>query len=167
MKFDHQLTNSLKSDAQTFSKLTAPHRPVQNIEQPPGARTRKCATTPNSIRNSLEATISSASRETPPIHLVALGKPEFLQYFECLFCFLEIKLGSYCDISLGLFARSKCVKASFLGFGQNEIPNFAIHADSPLIRDKATLWGVERLNTATSSNDPQRDQRTQFPTVTL
>jgi hypothetical protein len=32
MKFDHKLMNSLKSDAQPFSKFTAPHWPVQNIE---------------------------------------------------------------------------------------------------------------------------------------
>ena len=99
----------------------------------------------------------------PTIHLAAPGKSEFLQCFERLCSFLEIKPGLYRNFSLGFFAVSKCDKASLLGFGQNKIPNFGIHAGSPPDSGKPTVWGMERQNTGTSSNDPQRDQKTQFP----
>jgi hypothetical protein len=115
MKFDYKLTNSLKSDTQPFGEFTAPRRPVQNIEQTPSAWTRKCATTPNSIRNCLEAATCSPPGEMPTIHLAAPDKSEFLQCFERLCCLLEIKLGLYCNIRLGFLAGSKCDKAGFFG----------------------------------------------------
>src|SRR5450759_2828302 len=80
----------------------------------------------------------------PTIHLAAPGKSEFLQCFERLCSFLEIKLGLYRNFSLEFFAGSKCDKASLLGFGQNKIPNFGIHAGSPPDSGKPTVWGMER-----------------------
>jgi len=159
MKFDHKLMHSLKSDAQPFSKFTAPHRPVQNIEQTPSARTRKCATMPNSIRNCLESAISSPPGEMPPIHLAAPGKSEFLQSFKRRCCFLEIKLGLYRNFSPGFFAGSKRDKASRLGFGQNKLPSFGIHADSPPDSGNATVWGMERQSTGTCTGQSGEDMR--------
>jgi hypothetical protein len=103
----------------------------------------------------------------PPIHLAALGKPEFLQCFECLCRFLEIKLGLYCNISLGLFAGSKCDKASLLGFGQNEIPNFGIHAGSPPDsgRPKYGAWSDKKQTPAATIHNAIR--KLNLPTVTL
>src|SRR5258708_23360862 len=147
--------NSLKSDAQPFSKLTASHRPIQSIKQTPSTRTKKCATTQNSIRNCLESTISSARGEMPPIDLTAPGKSEFLQSFKRRCCFLEIKLRLYRNFSLGLFAESKCDKTSRLRFGQIKTPSFGIHSGSPLDSGKAIVRPTERQRTGISSNDPQ------------
>ncbi len=130
MKFDHKLMNSLKGDAQSFSKLTAPHRPIQQFEQTPGTGTRQCTAAPNSIRNYLEAAISPAPSRMPPIHLAASCKSQFLQFLERCCCLLEIKLGLYRNFSLGFFAVSERDKTSRLGLGQNT-SSFRIHTGSP------------------------------------
>ena len=103
----------------------------------------------------------------PTIHLAAPGKSEFLQCFERLCSFLEIKPGLYRNFCFGFFAESKCDKTSRLGFGQNEIPNFWFHAGSPPDSSKATVWAIKRQQTGTSSNNPQRDQNNQSLAVTL
>jgi len=131
MKLDHKLMNSLKGDAQSFSELTAPHRPIQQFEQPPGTGTRQCTVAPNSIRNYLGAAISSAPSWMPPIHLATSGKSQFLQFFERYCCLVEIKLGLYRNFSLGFFAISERDQTSRLGLGQNKPPSFGIHAGSP------------------------------------
>jgi hypothetical protein len=69
----------------------------------------------------------------------------------------------YCNFSLGFHAQSECDKASRLGFGQNKLPSFGIHADSPPDSGNATVWAMERQQTGTCSNNPQRDQNDQSP----
>jgi len=158
MKFDHELMNSLKSDTQSLSELNAPHRPIQQFEQPPGAGPRQRAAAPNSIWNCLEAAISPAPSWMPPIHLAASGKSQLLQFFERLCCLLEIELGLYRNSSLGFFAISERDQTSRLGLGQNKLPSFGIHAGPPPDSGRAAVCAIARQHTGTNSNYPQGDQ---------
>ena len=162
MKFDHKLTNSLKSDAQTFSKLTA------RIGRSKMSSRRSAPGPGSALLGGIRSGIVLKRQSLPRLakrHLFISSRLASLSSFNVSSAFSALLRSSLARIAISVldFLRSKCVNASFLGFGQNEDSELWgscwLSADS----SKAIVWGIERLNTATSGNDPQRDQKTQFP----